>query len=63
MNKETQILLGVGALALVGYLVWKNNQPKKKVHLLVKFLEIENAKTKIRHILYMTQMAIKLNKK
>jgi hypothetical protein len=30
MNKETQILLGVGALALVGYLVWKNNQPKKK---------------------------------
>jgi hypothetical protein len=30
MNKETQILLGVGALALVGYFVWKNNQPKKK---------------------------------
>jgi hypothetical protein len=30
MNKKTQILLGVGALALVGYFVWKNNQPNKK---------------------------------
>jgi len=28
MQKRTKILLGVGALAVVGYLVWKNNQPK-----------------------------------
>jgi hypothetical protein len=28
MNKKTQILLGVGALAVVGYFVWKNNQSK-----------------------------------
>jgi len=29
MDKKTKILLGVGALAVVGYLVWKNNQPAK----------------------------------
>ena len=30
MNKNTQIILGVCTLALVGYLVWKNNQSDKK---------------------------------
>lgn len=28
MNKNTQIILGVGALAVVGYLVMKNNNKK-----------------------------------
>ena len=28
MNTKTKILLGVGALAVVGYFVWKNNQSK-----------------------------------
>ena len=28
MNKNTKILLGVGALAVVGYFVYKNNKPK-----------------------------------
>ena len=28
MDKKTKMLLGVGAVAVVGYLVWKNNQPK-----------------------------------
>jgi hypothetical protein len=28
MDKKTKMLLGVGAVALIGYLVWKNNQPK-----------------------------------
>jgi hypothetical protein len=28
MNKKTKILLGVGALAVVAYLVYKNNKPK-----------------------------------
>jgi hypothetical protein len=32
MKKETQILLGVGALAVVGYLVMKNNQQPKKAN-------------------------------
>jgi hypothetical protein len=32
MNKQTQILLGVGALAVVGYLVYKNNTPAKKAN-------------------------------
>jgi hypothetical protein len=29
MNKKTKMLLGVGALALVGYYIWKSQQPKK----------------------------------
>ena len=29
MKKNTQILLAVGALAVVGYFVYKNNKPKK----------------------------------
>ena len=29
MNKNTQILLGVGALAVIGYFVYKNNKPAK----------------------------------
>jgi hypothetical protein len=28
MQKNTKILLGVGALAVAGYFIWKNNQPK-----------------------------------
>ena len=28
MDKKTKMLLGVGILAVAGYLVWKNNQPK-----------------------------------
>lgn len=28
MKKNTKILLGVGALAVVGYFVYKNNKPK-----------------------------------
>ena len=28
MQKRTKILLGVGALAIAGYFIWKNNQPK-----------------------------------
>jgi hypothetical protein len=28
MDKNTKMLLGVGAVAVIGYLVWKNNQPK-----------------------------------
>jgi len=28
LNKNTQIILGVGALAVVGYFVWKNNNKK-----------------------------------
>ena len=26
LNKNTQMILGVGAVAIVGYLLWKNNQ-------------------------------------
>ena len=29
MNKNTQMLLGLGLVAVVGYLVWKNNSNKK----------------------------------
>ena len=29
MNKNTQILLGVGALAVIGYFIYKNNKPAK----------------------------------
>jgi hypothetical protein len=32
LNKNTQILLGVGALAIVGYFVMKNNQQPKKAN-------------------------------
>lgn len=28
MNKNTKILLGLGAVAAVGYFIWKNNSPK-----------------------------------
>jgi hypothetical protein len=28
MQKKTKILLGVGALAVAGYFIWKNNQSK-----------------------------------
>jgi hypothetical protein len=28
IDKKTKILLGVGALAVAGYFIWKNNQPK-----------------------------------
>jgi hypothetical protein len=26
MNKQTQILIGIGAVAVVGYFIWKNNK-------------------------------------
>ena len=29
MKKSTKIMLGVGALAVVGYFIYKNNQDKK----------------------------------
>jgi hypothetical protein len=32
LNKNTQIILGVGALAVVGYFVWKNNKSNKKAN-------------------------------
>jgi hypothetical protein len=32
LNKNTQILLGVGALAVVGYFVYQNNKSDKKAN-------------------------------
>lgn len=32
MNKNTQILLGVGVFALIGYFVYQNNKSDKKAN-------------------------------
>jgi uncharacterized membrane protein YebE (DUF533 family) len=29
MNKKTKMILGLGAIAVVGYLIWKKGQDKK----------------------------------
>ena len=40
LTKQNQVLLGVGALAVVGYLLWKQNQKKQE------FLGMEKPKPK-----------------
>lgn len=33
MNKQTKLFLGVGIVAVAGYLYWKSTQPKKAAFL------------------------------
>jgi hypothetical protein len=34
MDKKTKMLLGLGAVAVIGYLVYQNNKPKNMANLL-----------------------------